>query len=232
VIAAAAALFLIAMTGTPPVRATPKAFSTDGEATVYQPGDFRRAFVLAYDVAVRRFPANRSWSVVGVTVLGDAPPSDGMTVGVTPSARGAEVFTSIVRGGRSTYRASGVMCAGTCRIELRATATTITALHGATVVGTWPRALFRMPHPAVQINGETSAPGDRLEATVATVRAVADGAPLPQPACAFSTRGIDVVRERNGVLQYAGVFDAQAPRYISLASGLGGDSCEAARGAR
>jgi hypothetical protein len=228
-VAVAGAITVLLTRGPHPAGATPKAFSTDGEATVYQTGDFRGSFVLSYDVTMRRFPSNRSWSVVGVTVLGDAPPSDGITVGVMPTGSGANVFTSSVRNGKATYRDSGLSCADGCRIELRATRTTIAALRGTTVVQTWPRTLFRLPRPAVQINAETSAVGDRLAAVIAIVRAEANGTPLPQPECAFSTKGIDVVRVRNGALRYTGVFDASAPRYESLATGRRGDSCAAAR---
>jgi len=166
-------------------------------------------------------PANASWSVVNVSLLGGPPPSDAVAIGIFPSAGRVHVFTSFTQRSKTIFRDTGVVCEPRCRIALRGSASGFTASAGGRVVGSWPRFALRMAAPAVQLNAETSAPGDRLQATLSRVRTTVRGRPLSPPACAFTTRGIEVRSMPGGALQYAGAYrDDARTAYFSLAEPL------------
>ena len=80
--------------------AAPKAFSTDGEATVYVNGDFRKEFTLVYEAQLSPIATNGGWSVLAVSILGGPPPSDAVTIGIYPTPKGVRVFTSVLAGRR------------------------------------------------------------------------------------------------------------------------------------
>ena len=201
--------------------AAPTAFSTDGEATVYLRGDFRGDFELVYDAQMRVMPENASWSVLNVSLLGGPPPSDAVTIGIFPVAGHVHVFTSFTQRSKTVFRDTGIVCEPRCRIALHGSASALVGSAAGRAVGSWPRFALRAPMPAVQLNAETSAPGDRLDATLSAVRTAAHGRALARPACAFTTRGIEVRFAPDGTLHYAGAYrDDARTAYFSLAEPL------------
>lgn len=216
-----AALLAPASLLTPSANAAPKAFTTDAEATVYVAGDFRRDFDLLYDARMQRMPANTSWSVVNVTLLGGPPPSDAVAIGLFPAAQEIHVFTSATRGSRTAFRDTGISCPHSCRIGLRGTAAALLASVNGRVIASWPRFALRAPSPAVQLNAEVSAVGDPLDATLTPVRLTAGGRALARPSCAFTTRGVEVRSSSVGSLHYSGTYREDArTAYLTLASPL------------
>jgi hypothetical protein len=216
--------------------AASKAFSTDGEATVYVNGDFRKEFTLEYEVQLRPIATNGGWSVLAVTILGGAPPSNGVTIGIYPSRKGVHVFTSVTRGKSNVFRDAGIECKPRCKIRLSGNAAGFVASVGTRTIATWPRFALRMPAPMVQLNGEVSRPGDALDAFLVPVHAAAGGRALSSPSCAFVTQGINVSRVAGGGLRYTGTYRNDGPAtYVSLNDGRTGDTCAqvvSARGSR
>jgi hypothetical protein len=206
--------------------AAPKAFSTDGEATVYVNGDFRKEFTLVYEAQLRPIATNGGWSVLAVSILGGAPPSDAVTIGIYPSPKGVRVFTSVTRGKTNVFRDAGIACKPHCRISLSGSTAGFVASVGTRTVATWPRFTLRMPAPMVQLNGEVSRSGDALDAFLVPVHAMADGRALSPPSCAFVTQGIKVRRVPGGGLRYTGTYRNDGrTTYVSLNDGRTGDTC-------
>lgn len=168
---------------------------------------------------MRAIPANASWSVVNVMFLGGQPPSDAVGIGIFPSAGRIHVFTSLVLRSKMVFRDTGVPCEPRCRITLRADSAAFVASAGGRVVGSWPRFALRAPAPAVQLNAETSAPRDRIDALLTPVQVTVRAHSIAPPACAFTTRGIEVRRAPDGSLHYTGMYrDDARTAYFSLAA--------------
>ncbi len=201
-----------------------KAFASDGEATVYVDAPFRGTFSVVADASLRVQKRNAAWSLVDMSLLGDAPPSDGVSIGLFPVAGGAHVFTSVVQRGRTTFRDTGFACSSRCRIGLHGSRTSIVATFHGRIVGIWSRGAFRMRRPAMQLNGEVSARGDRLDAVLVPRPSIAGGRPVAVARCAFTTQGVDVYRE-GGTLHFAGTFTRREASYFSLTTRLHGDTC-------
>jgi hypothetical protein len=212
----------------PPGAQSATAFSTDGEATVYRDGNFRGAFTLMYEAVVRPQPRNKTWSTLSVTLLGGAPPADGITIGLVPDSSGAHVFTSTVRNGANTFHDTGIVCSGECTIGLRGDRGAISALARGKRVGSWPRFAFSLPRPSVQLNAEVSGPGDRIDAELMPVDENVASMRLARATCAFTTQGV-IPALVAGALHFNGSFVRGAPaRYIDLRNGRPLERCSAA----
>jgi hypothetical protein len=199
--------------------AAPKALSTDGEATVYLSGDFRRDFLMEYNVQFATAYDNKGSSTFAITFLGGPPPSDAVTVGVYGVARSGRVFTSVTRDGRSTFRPTRHVCAPACRLSLRGDVNGLSAFIDDVWLQSWPRFSIGAPAPAFQLNGEVSTPGDRVIIVVSPARTRAAGKKLGMPTCGFTTRGISVREEASGALSFAGIYTESAPAsYVKLPS--------------
>jgi hypothetical protein len=202
--------------------ATP--YSKDGEATVYLEGRFDRPFILRYDAGLRLERANTSWSTLSIALLGGAPPSDAVTIGIYPADTGVRVFVGVSRGTTNTFRDTGVRCEDGCRLALRGNRDTLIATVDGREVGRWPRFAFHMPAPGVQLNGEVSALGDRIDGWLRPIDVRVDGTSII-PRCAFTTGG--VAAQRIGrALRYEGTHVAGATSvYASLITGRTGERC-------
>ena len=199
--------------------AAPKALSTDGEATLYLRGDFRRDFLMEYNVEFAAAYDNKGWSTFSITFLGGPPPSDAVTVGVYGVAHSGRVFTAVTRDGRLTFRPTRHVCAPACRLSLRGDVNGLSAFLDDVWLQSWPRFSLRAPASAFQLNGEVSTPGDRVTIEVSPVRTTAGGRKLGMPTCGFTTRGIRVREEQYGALTFAGVYTESAPAsYVKLPS--------------
>ncbi|HEY0613516.1 MAG TPA: hypothetical protein VGC96_02700 [Candidatus Elarobacter sp.] len=212
-----------------PASAAAPAYATDGEATVYVQGAFEGPFDLIYDASIAPAPANRSWSLVGISLLGNPLPSDAVEIGLfrDPGVPGAaSVYVSTTKAGEAPQvRNHGALCASPCRLELRGDARTVEARAGGRAIASWPRASLHLESPYVQLNGEVAREGDTIDARLTPVVTQAHDA-LPAPGCAFITRGIEVARTAAGALLYSGTYDrAGRAGYVSLRDGSVGESC-------
>ncbi len=205
------------------------AASTDGEARVYLVGDFTKDFRIASDV---RFPpqtTNRSWSFVGILLIGREPGSAAVSVGLSrgnPSQRLSAFTTAASPGLSNPFRAVPAACAVSCRIELRSRSENIFALVNGRTIGSWPRSTFWMRSPYIQVNGEVSELGDRIDAEVRPIYLLAGARKLKAPACSFTTQGIEAHRRFPESLEFCGVRRRDAPvTYVSLRSGAHADTC-------
>jgi len=125
-----------------------KSDERDGEATVYDLGDFSGDFDLAYAVSFEPAPANQSWTVVTILLLSRTQSSSAVSVGLArgyPDATTLSGFTTSNRSREtSKYQSYPVRC-NVCMVELRGDKATLTALLDGHKVGTWPRRVFS-PH--------------------------------------------------------------------------------------
>ncbi len=213
--------------------ATVKAVSTDGEATVYVTGDLSRNFIVSYQAALQPSPGNRSWTTVGVMLLGRTESGPSIEVGLARSASNALTGFTATQGlkSRASFKAFVVGCAPGCVLTVRADDKAYYAYIDAAQVGAWPRNQFAFVKPYIQLNAEAVKPGDSISAIFLPIRLVANGEVMPAPACAFTTRGIEPSRLPNGALQFTGTYHAGAPAaFVTLTTGQRGDRCSGARG--
>lgn len=209
------------------------AVSTDGEATVYLTGSLAHNFDVSYEVEYRPSRGNRSWTVISLLLLGRASPSGSIGVGLSrgsPRELALSGFTDIgIVSGAPVYRRVHVRCAEKCLIELRGSATTISALIDGRLEGTWSRRSLRLLNPYIQINGEVSAIGDQISVSLTRVRARSESGRLPTPVCAFTTQGVHARAIGDGGLLFSGRRDPRADAtYVSLSTGATGDTCREA----
>lgn len=204
-----------------------KAVSTDGEATVYLRGNFTGAFDVRYRAAIASFPRNGSWSMVGLLLVGHIP-GPSAYVGVTSpgnDGRNAPFAMATELGGKSSYVTTPDACATSCVIELRGDHKEIQALVNGRVAMTWARAIVPLVDAGVQLNAEVSQPGDRIEASLTPIHAVADGRVLGTPTCGFTTQGVAPTLHGQSVL-FAGGYRPGAPAdFVALKTGRRGDRC-------
>ncbi len=172
-----------------------KPVSSDGEATVYLPGNFSGAFDLAYKATLAKMRENRGFSWLSVLLIGKAVPGPGVSVGLAngdPNGRTISAFTSVTDAAlKNSYQSHHVSCLRGCIIELRGDALKVEAFVEGVAVGTWPRSMLHLEMPSVQLNAEVNRSGDAVVASLSPLRTVADGKNLPKPVCAFTTRGIE-----------------------------------------
>lgn len=209
------------------------AVSTDGEATVYLTGSLARNFDVSYEVEYPPSRENRSWTVISLLLLGRTSPSGSIGVGLSrgsPRELALSGFTDVGNvSGAPVYRSVHLRCAEKCLIELRGSATTISALIDRRLVGTWNRRSLHLLNPYIQINGEVSAIGDRISVSLNRVRARNESGRLPTPACAFTTQGVHARATGDGSLLFSGRRNPRADAtYVSLSTGATGDTCRAA----
>src|SRR5271163_41417 len=91
-----AVLLLLGGSGSVPSKAA-TALSTDGEATVYLMGDFTSDFDLRYRATLSASVSNRSWSTIGIMLLGRANPGRSVEIGLAngdPDGQTVVAFTS------------------------------------------------------------------------------------------------------------------------------------------
>lgn len=204
------------------------AVAADGEATVYVRGDFSGNFDLEYRTALEPAPRNRSWSSIGIMLLGEVNPGPSVYVGLANEAgggRAAGAFTSAaLSSGKNVYHSLDADCAGGCLLALHGTPETIEARVNGRVYERWRRASFPLKHPYVQLDAEVNAEGDSIAATLTPVRTTAEYRQLAPPGCAFTTRGILVHGGRT--LSFSGTYRSGAPvSYILLTKGAWIGSC-------
>lgn len=207
----------------PALLAAVHAYSSDGEATVYLSGDFSQPFDLSYAATMDAAPRNRSWSYVGILLLGNPLPSDSVEVGLfrLAASRGRpSLFTSITtKGSSSGFRDEGT-CAANCVLELRGDRTIIEALANGRVITRWKRTEFHMDKPYIQLNGEVARTADTISAHLRPLNTTLGSHSLKSPTCAFTTQGIDARQSPDHALTFEGTFrPASRVAYISLADG-------------
>jgi hypothetical protein len=208
------------------IQAALHAYSSDGEATVYISGDFSQPFDLSYAATIDETPRNRSWSYVGILLLGDPLPSDSVEVGLfrVAGSRGRpSLFTSItMRGSSSGFKDEG-LCAPNCVIELRGDRTNIEALANRRVIHRRKRTEFHMAKSYIQLNGEVALAADKISARLRPLKTTLDSHSLRSPTCAFTTQGIEVRQSGDHALTFEGTFrPASKVAYYSLADGKSG----------
>lgn len=208
------------------VQADLHAYSSDGEATVYISGDFSQPFDLSYSATIDETPRNRSWSYVGILLLGDPLPSDSVEVGLfrVAGSRGRpSLFTSITSKGSSSGFKDEGQCAPKCVIGLRGDRTNIEALANGRVMRRWRRTGFHMAKSYIQLNGEVASEADRISAQLRPLKTILGGHSLISPTCAFTTQGIEVRQSRDRTLTFEGSFrPASKVAYFSLVDGKAG----------
>jgi hypothetical protein len=196
-----------------------KAVSSDGEATVYLKGDFSGGFDVAYNAVLSSQPENRSSTYVDIMLIGRENPGPAIEVGLThtmPGTSAVRVFTSATRKhGSSALGTFAAACLPACELVLRGDRESVHAVFidrdGIVEAGTWRRSDFRLIRPYVQLNGEVTGRGDQISATLAPVRVVAASRDIASPTCGFTTRGVEPLRESNGVLSLSGAYRPDAP---------------------
>jgi hypothetical protein len=215
-------------TSATPSFAKVKSVSTDGEATVYLTSDFSRGFDLDYRVAFMPAPKNRSWSVVSILLLSGDGHGGSVSVGLSrgfPNATTLAAFTtSAAPGKKQGFQSSPVICASSCRIELRGSVDAINAVVNGTAIESWSRQSLGIREPAVQLNAEVAGLNDIIFATVIPVQTVAAGKAI-RPTCAFTTQGVEPRPSADGITFIGTRRQNARVTYISLVTGSTGDSC-------
>jgi hypothetical protein len=213
---------------------TVKAVSSDGEATVYLIGNFSRGFNVAYNAVLAQVRTNRATTFVGIMLLGRRRPGGSIAIGLSRNAATAqslEAFVSSTTAQDAThYQSFPVVCLPACGFILRGDRYGIYAFavtsDGIRKIGAWARADFEFVRPYVQLNGEVTALGDRIAATLIPMRVVADSRDLPAPRCAFTTRGIEPRRNGGAMLEFTGTYrPGAAASFIDLGTGKRVDRC-------
>lgn len=198
-------------------RHAPKAVSTDGEATIYLLGDFRRGFNVAYNAVLPQERTNHGTTFVDVMLLGPRNPGGSVALGLTrsPPNQSLQAFVATTTAhGADHYGSFPVVCLPACSLILRGDryglyAFALTA-DGIRKLGSWARADLAIVRPYVQLNAEVATPGDRIGATLIPMRLVADSHDLAPPKCAFTTRGVMPRRDPGGMLHFTGAFRPEA----------------------
>jgi hypothetical protein len=195
-----------------------KAFSTDGEATVYLAGNFTGAFDVKYRATIASFPRNGSWSMVGLLLIGMIP-GPSAYVGVTSpgrDARNAAFAMATGTEGKSSYVTTHEECSTSCVIELRGDHKVIQSLVNGHVAMTWMRAIVPLSNAGVQLNAEVSQPGDRIEASLTPIHTVAGGRVLGTPTCGFTTQGVVPTLTRPEITFAGGYRPGAAAAFVTL----------------
>lgn len=205
------------------------AVSTDGEATVYLTDDFSKNFELTYAVAYPPAPRNRSWSDVSLLLLGRTP-GGSISIGLTrgsPNQRKLSALAIVIRaGGNPVQKMFPVTCNETCTLTLNGDDQNITVAVNGKIVALVPRAALALTRPYVQINGEVSAVGDTIYATLKPLRTTLARKPIAATTCAFTTQGVSASALPGGGLRFSGKRDPNADAaFVSLIDGSMGNSC-------
>jgi hypothetical protein len=159
--------------------------------------------------------------------MGGPPPGDAVTVGLFPTKNGVHIFTTVSSPTTHGFHDTGIACNAGCTLGLTGDRSALTASVSGHAIANWPRYILRSPEPMVQLNAETSKPGDGIDARLRPERGLSRGKTLPAPTCAFTTQGIEITRESLGSLHYSGTYRPDAPTtYVSLVTGTRADSCE------
>ncbi|MGB6738878.1 MAG: hypothetical protein WBD57_13655 [Candidatus Cybelea sp.] len=204
-----------------------KSASSDGEATVYLLDNFSADFDLAYRAVLKPAAHNKSWSSLSILLVGSQIPGPGASVGVAsdpPHHAAARPFTYVVYPGlRDDYKSHSKSCSAGCLIELRGDARSIYAYVDRHAVASWSRSDLFITHPHVQLNAEVHGTGDSVYASLTPVRVLVAGRALPNPTCAFTTRGIEPAGRTT--LTFSGKTNDAGGAFIELASGARADKC-------
>lgn len=205
------------------------AVSTDGEATVYLTNDFSKDFELSYAVAYPPVPRNHSWSDVSLLLLSGAP-GGSISVSLTrgsPNQQTLSALTIITRPGAApVQKMLPVACGKSCILTMRGDSRHVAVAVNGKTLASVSRGSIALVKPSVQINGEVSAVGDAISATLARVRTTADRKELAPPTCAFTTQGVFPSALPNGGLRFSGKRNPHAAvAFVSLIDGSMGDTC-------
>lgn len=204
-----------------------KSVSPDGEATVYSMGEFSAAFDVAYRAVLRPSARNNSWSTLSILLVGSQIPGPGASVGVAsapPHHRPLRPFTYVVYPGlKDDYESYSTSCVTGCVIELRGDARSIGAYVNGKRLASWSRSDLYIQHPHIQLNAEVHGPGDSIYALLIPVRTTAAGRRLPDPTCAFTTRGIEPTGR--ATLTFHGKTGDAGGSFVNLSTGVRGDKC-------
>jgi hypothetical protein len=204
------------------------AVSTDGEATVYLAGDFSKGFTVAYHARLDRTQSNRSWTVLGIMLVGAVNPGPAVEVGLTRAngAQAVRVFTTQTSAsGTTRYESRTAHCNPACDLVLRGDSRYVYASIGSSNLAKWPRSGFAFVKPYVQINGEIARPGDAIAAILFPIRTVANSETI-FPTCAFTTRGVRPSRLPDGTLTFSGTYRANASAaFVRLSDGRLSNRC-------
>jgi hypothetical protein len=160
-------------------------------------------------------------------LIGRKIPGPAISVGLASAGRNGRAlsaFTFVTDAAmKYAYKSRPVRCADGCVIELRGDARRIEARVDGKPAGSWLRSAIPLWQPSMQLNAEASRAGDSIEATLGPIRTIASGAPLSQPACAFTTRGI--IPTASSPFAFAGTMNGEPGEYIDLRTGARGDKC-------
>lgn len=203
-----------------------KSASTDGEATVYLAGNFTANFDVAYRAVLKPGPRNKSWTSLGILLVGTQIPGPGAFVGLSsdPKTHAVTPYTYVdfPRQGQFEYKKQFGKCDAQCIIELRGDRARIFASINNSVVASWSRSDLYLQHPSIQINAQAHGTGDSIEASLIPMRTTAHGRAL-NPTCAFTTRGIEPVGL--STLRFTGTTNDGLGEFVNLSTGTHADKC-------
>jgi hypothetical protein len=201
--------------------------ATHGEATVYVAGNFSRDFDVSYAFAIDTRRKNRSFTTIGVMMIGATDPGPSAEVGLAngyPSAKSTSGFVSGSHAhGTKSSDVWGLPCGATCTVELRGNSDHVSAFLDGRLAGTWSRPDLSIESPYIQINAEVYKEGDAISAFIVTKKATAGGRALQAPICEFTTGGIEARSTSPTSMTFSGVYRSGArSTYAWLKSGAEG----------
>lgn len=185
-----ASLMLASLIAISPSSHAARAFltlSSHGEATIYVAGDFTGDFDVSYDVTLVAPLNNRSFTTIGVMLIGASDPGPSAEVGLADGYPSAKSTSGFVVGshahGTTSSAVWGLRCGSTCTIELRGTSDRVSAYLDGRTAATWSRSDLAIKSPYIQINAEVYKVGDTISALIVTQKATARGRALQMPTC-------------------------------------------------
>ena len=207
-------------------RSAVKSASTDGEATIYIAGNFTSDFDLAYRAVLKPGTRNKSWTSLGILLLGSQIPGPGAFFGLSgdPKHHSVTPYTYVNFPGRQLeYKKQIGDCSDSCIIELRGDTARIYAYFNNKLLTSWSRSDLNLRGESIQLNAEAAGAGDELTASLTPLKTVSRGHVLASPKCAFTTRGIEP--SGRSTLRFTGSTNNALGHYVTLETGLHADKC-------
>ena len=210
-----------------PAKAAVKSASSDGEATVYITDKFTQNFDIAYRAVLKPGAKNKSWTTLSMLLIGSRLPGPGATVGLatgSPAFRGPRPFIYVVYPDSTySYHNSKTNCETGCTLELRGDGARIYAYVNGVDLASWSRSDLYLQRPYIQLNAEAHAAGDTLIASLSPIRTTVAGRSIKNPACAFTTRGIEPAGL--GTITFHGTTNDAGGAFVNLATLHHGNKC-------
>jgi hypothetical protein len=203
-----------------------KSASTDGEATVYIVGDFKKSFDLKYRAMLQPGKTNRSWTALSILLIGSHIPGPGVSVGLFSVDRRSTVrpFSFVTYPDLSSFSVKpNKKCSAGCVIELRGDTSRIYAYAAGNEVASWSRSDLNLQAPYIQFNAETHAVGDSLVAALDPITETVNARHVEGPSCAFTTRGIKPTGRTQ--FKFSGTMNNSEGDFVNLSSGRRNDKC-------